>query len=183
MDRQGEKTMKPRMSIALFSLLGGLAACGQGPDAPAPALSPEEMNRKAEQDFNLLAKLTTPEGNIIEFYEPQPGLLIVAEESVVPQGSVIQRQRLRERSFSDVYRVLAPGRAVPETLLAAERRALSLGQVPRAAAAPLRSGTRPEDAPAPPAAPRAPGDGVGAIRSAVQTGSSTGSWTATASAS
>lgn len=71
------------------------------------------------RDFNLLAEVDVGNGNILEFYEPVPGRVLVMEHGI--NGN--PKTRLAGRTPMEVYHSVAAGAPVPEALAAATRRA------------------------------------------------------------
>lgn len=106
-----------RLSLSLSSALLALCAlplvgCAGGEDADPIVADPS-------------APITTIElanGNQVEFYEPAPGMLMVSELGTagvtpLPAG---------KKSPVELYRELAPGKAVPAALIAAQARSEEL---------------------------------------------------------
>jgi hypothetical protein len=81
-----------------------------GDQAPAP------------NDWTMLASLELPTGLEVEFYEPQPGALLVMQDA--PAGVPALHGQPRA---VDLYRAFAPDVPVPTALAAAQARADDLG--------------------------------------------------------
>ncbi len=64
-----------------------------------------------------LGSVPLDNGNTIEFLEPEPGVVFVMETGKYPQEPVLPRLPLRaDATPADVYRMVAPGRAVPRAV-------------------------------------------------------------------
>ena len=67
-----------------------------------------------------LATISLGNGNTVEFLEPEPGIVFLVEEGRFPQEPVVPGLDLRpDATPADVFRALAPGRAVPARMQAA----------------------------------------------------------------
>ncbi|MEZ4363546.1 MAG: hypothetical protein R3B48_25445 [Kofleriaceae bacterium] len=114
------------MSISRLSLSSTLLALIALPMGCAPE---EEAELASESPTTPIVTLSLENGNQVEFYEPSPGLLLVSElgEAGVAPMSANQKNPV------ELYRQLAPGKAVPKALLDAQRRseALPPGTAPK----------------------------------------------------
>jgi hypothetical protein len=73
-----------------------------------------------EPGLNLLTKVTRENGNVVEFYEPSPGFILMSEAGKVPNKPLdIQ---VRGMTAVDLFRYLAPGQSIPTQLLSAQER-------------------------------------------------------------
>jgi hypothetical protein len=76
-------------------------------------------NRAAEKDLNLLARVEVQPGEILEFYEPSPGSLIISGAGSAKSMSVPKRRG----SPADIWRRATAGAEIPAALREAMDRA------------------------------------------------------------
>jgi hypothetical protein len=94
--------------IALAScLVAAISGCAvEGADEPT------------SDTWQPIASLTTDNGLTVEFYEPEPGALMIMQDAAVGVPPVTGHPRP-----VDLYRALAPDQPVPAALIAAQQRA------------------------------------------------------------
>lgn len=103
---------------AVTCLTLSLMGCGNYPSVELPENSPPAISN------HLLASVTVKEGNVFEFYETSPGHILVSELGRYPNPPLAESYGISGMPLTQAYQVLAPGDAVPQSLLAAEQRAL-----------------------------------------------------------
>jgi hypothetical protein len=86
----------------------------------AAALPSVRPNRALDATLNLLTRVKTDSGSVLEFYEPKPGDILISEAG--SDGATPSRALSRTLSPSAAYRAVAPSLPVPAKLLAAEAR-------------------------------------------------------------
>jgi hypothetical protein len=94
-----------------------LTAAVEQEAAALPSVTP---NRALDVTLNLLTRVKTDTGSVLEFYEPTPGDIWISEAG--SDGATPSRALSRQLAPSAAYRAVAAGLPVPETLLAAESR-------------------------------------------------------------
>jgi hypothetical protein len=93
-------------------------------EAEAASLRSVAPNRAIDVSLNLLTRVVTDTGSVLEFYEPSPGDILVSEAG--SDGATPSRALSRDLSASAAYHAVAPGLPVPAKLLAAETRLAAL---------------------------------------------------------
>jgi hypothetical protein len=76
-------------------------------------------NAEAEEQFNLIARVYRQNGNAVEFYEPEPGLVAISEVGRAGNDFLGKRGKL---SVEEVFDQIAPGQPLPEALVDALER-------------------------------------------------------------
>jgi hypothetical protein len=99
-----------RSLLPLFPLLS-LAACADSME-PAPPVTTDGVS---DAELHLLAAVDRPGGNQLRLYEPTPGHLLAIE---LGSGPVLPDMN----DAVELYKLAAPGAAVPANLLAAQER-------------------------------------------------------------
>lgn len=98
------------------------------------ALTPEHLATLDADDSppahgetaNLIASIELEPEHVVEFYEPEPGVVWMTQSGADGQTPVELMRDDRTETAIDVYRRLAPGAEVPGALLAAQERAVEL---------------------------------------------------------
>lgn len=82
-------------------------------------------NQDSELEQHLVARLEVQENELLEFYEPEPGLLLLSVAGAPKAGSVLSElpQQWTSSTLDAYWGALAGGAPVPETLRAAVGRA------------------------------------------------------------
>jgi hypothetical protein len=118
-------------ALALVAIAGGVIGCSAeatdrapnqgGTDAGTGALSPARQvvaaNAAAERDLHLVArKYVNDETEVIEFYEPMPGRVLISAAGSPVAGSVLSAAAIKEKSAAELWALVAPGEAIPQAL-------------------------------------------------------------------
>jgi hypothetical protein len=115
--------LPPRPSATIGILLIGalgLGACATETDS-ATATGELVSSGATDDGADLVASITLDGGHRVDFLEPAPGMIVIAE--VLEAGAKPRVTQKPGTSLADVYRSLRPGADVPPALLAAEARA------------------------------------------------------------
>lgn len=139
----------PKILAASLVLAVGCSAAPERPETiaaeQAAAADPlVASNRAADSALNLITRVKTATGSIVEFYEPTPGDIIVSEAG--GEGVLPVRDNLRKLMPTTIYQLVAPQLPVPDKLRDAELRLRQLpsssqAQASLAAAAPAATTT------------------------------------------
>ncbi len=137
----------PRMLAASLVLAVGCSAAPERPEtlAAEQAAAADPLvagNRSADSALNLITRVKSATGSIVEFYEPTPGDVIISEAG--GDGVLPVRDDLRKLMPTAVYQLVAPQLPVPDKLRDAELRLRQLAS---------SSPTRASSAASAPAAP------------------------------
>jgi hypothetical protein len=125
-----------QLSIVTSSLLAVIALSAACMDAPDDTV-PDEIASAAE-GLNLVALVPTATGGTVEFYEPEPGRLLISGSERAGVTSDASRLDFATLSPDEIYAALAPDRTAPLALVEAYARAATIGPTERAAAAELQ---------------------------------------------
>lgn len=90
--------------------------------APVGNLEPITRNADVAKSMNLLARIYLENGNVVEWYEPSPGSLVMSEIGTPP--NMPSAPALSHLPPSEVFAKLKPDVAVPQRLRQAEARML-----------------------------------------------------------
>lgn len=77
------------------------------------------VNGDAERDLNLLARIEVQPNELVEFYEPAPGLVMISVAGAPDGGGLIPKHMIQGRSIEEVWRMAAGSTEIPASLLAA----------------------------------------------------------------
>lgn len=105
------------LAVTIASTAAGCAAEQEGPEI----LSLEAKGVVEEGPGTLLTSIDIAPGHVVQFYEVEPGLLVTSESGKDGIHSPVLEDRKYD-SYVDMFKALAPGQAVPQTLVAAEER-------------------------------------------------------------
>ncbi|HVW27853.1 MAG TPA: hypothetical protein VHC69_20950 [Polyangiaceae bacterium] len=141
--------MRSRLLFSMITLGMGAVACGS-PDAsqtgvptsaeqtaskPAQAAQADSdanqdpialANKAADAALHLITRVKTPNGGILEFYEPTEGEVLVSEaggENSTPTKG------LNGKLPTEMYAAVAPNSPIPAELTAAQEKAIAAGAV------------------------------------------------------
>jgi hypothetical protein len=171
--------MNMRSAIGFIALSLPIVGCGDATDHVA--VSHEEQlrttndaivddiinaNRQAETDLHLITRVHLDAGQVAEFYEPEPGTILLSVAGRPRPGSkALRPDDVKGLSAVDVYRKLAPNVPVPDALVKAN--AVPIPTLPSAGTG-LGSG----ESSSKPSAPlmSAPGSDLGQSRAALTDG-------------
>jgi hypothetical protein len=114
-DARGVFNRSPKLMIGALALaLGGCEAAATNDDGlPSAAES---------RAFTKLAELTLPNGNRVEFLAPNEASTLVMEHASKETPAITKSLEYSGLSALAIYRKLAPGADVPQTLLDAQNR-------------------------------------------------------------
>jgi hypothetical protein len=95
--------------------ISGPAAGAVSTESVSIAKQIAASNSATDQRLNLLVrKYLNDETEVVEFYEPQPGQIIISTAGSPVQHSVLPP--LRGKTAAEVWTLVAPGEALPESL-------------------------------------------------------------------
>jgi hypothetical protein len=168
--------------LVVFGVVFSSAACGggdaggnaggtSGGELQSPAISSAEegaaMNRKADEDLHLIARIQLDESQVAEFYEPEPGSMLFSVAGHPPPGKAPpRREDFKGLSPAQVFRKIAPGQPVPDAILKSKAGTLEIE--PSDAGSGTSSGDPPPAAPG--VNPTSGGLDLGQSQSALTTG-------------
>ena len=132
--------MKSWMTIAAGAAIWGISGCGggtgqssavdQAPAVDVTAVQARDItkaNRQVDVDLNLITRVYVSEFQVVEFYEPEPGTVLISTAGRPQRGTPsIQSKELKDLSPSEVFRKIAPGHPVPAVITRAEERSRSV---------------------------------------------------------
>ena len=107
-------------SVALFAVLS--SACGNVQEVSTPGTKSiaEQIvaaNAATDVEAHLIARQFSADGNeVLEFYEPTPGQLMISGAGRPTGASVFAPQRFSGMTIGEVWRAVAPGVAMPDAL-------------------------------------------------------------------
>jgi hypothetical protein len=132
-------TLGRAAGVALGALLLLSAACSSSGDEPGGTEATESTASTIQLSDLEVASVTLKSGNVVSWHELAPGLLVTRESFTYPSPPQLTGESMDLQALSalDVYRTLAPEKAVPETLKAAYDRTQILGFVDDATAVEL----------------------------------------------
>ena len=118
-----------RLTILPLCSLFAIAACGGTEDDPSTPLAENTESIQLRDDMlaveneeNLLATLSLDNGNTLNFYEPSVGGVLITEEGLASNTSVMATHDIESKSVVEIYQAFAPGRPVPAALTDAQDR-------------------------------------------------------------
>lgn len=105
----------------LTSFLLGILAVPFTLASPIEGTNSIERKLIPDRELHLVAKVERYNGNLVKFYEPQPGMLIVSEEGIVPNLPLTAEYDIASMAPVELYNFLAPNEPIPEKLLQAQQ--------------------------------------------------------------
>lgn len=127
-------------SVALIALLSSAGGCaGNMDDTSTPAAKTSiaaqvvAANAATDVEAHLIARQYSADGNeVLEFYEPIPGQLMISGAGRPAGESVFAPRRFAGMTIGEVWRAVAPGVAMPDALapFAADKRMASASLPP-----------------------------------------------------
>ena len=117
-----------RLPIVPLSFGVFIAACGGVENDPTNPLAENAENilsgpdMPAEEELNPIATLSLDNGNILDFYQPTPGSVLISEVGMAPNPLITATHDGRPPSLVEIYRTAAPGHPVPAPLIDVQRR-------------------------------------------------------------
>lgn len=105
----------------LTSFLLGLLAVPLTLASPIEGTNSIKQHLVPDRELHLVAQVERYNGNLVKFYEPQPGMLIISEEGIVPNLPLTAEYDIASIAPVELYNFLAPNEPIPEKLLQAQQ--------------------------------------------------------------
>lgn len=117
---RGPRSLSPFLLVALA--MSGACDTAPAPSAEVPATIGGDETTGREESALMLATVQTDRGTELSFLEPAPGTLLVAERGTFAKPPVGGAGHRSPERAVDIFRRLAPGRALPPALVEAQSR-------------------------------------------------------------
>jgi hypothetical protein len=124
MEMMGTKLGHASALLGALALLGG-AGCGRVDSDVGDDLRAED-DGVAQDTGKLLASLTLEPDHRVDFFEVAPGLLSASESGRLGKHAPRVTAEMKQQSFVEIYRALAPAAEVPAALVEADARRVAV---------------------------------------------------------